>query len=66
MVFEINWFAAIPLIVGLFFVAVAVLDRGYKKFLEKKQLEPELKFDATYLLNFWVSASIGTDRKSVV
>lgn len=60
MVFEIDWLSAAPYIIGLFVVAIAVLERGYKTFLEKKEQEPELKFSASYLLNFWVSAGIGT------
>ena len=59
MVFEVNLLSAAPYIVGLFVVAVAVLERGYKTFLEKKAQEPELEFNSTYLLNFWVSASVG-------
>ena len=52
--------ASIPLIVGLIGVLVAVLERGYKRYLEEKKLNPELKFDGAYMLNLLVSAGIGT------
>lgn len=52
--------ASISLVVGLVFVAFAVLERGYKRFLEEKKLDPKLKFDGAYMLNFWVSASLGS------
>ena len=52
--------AEIPLIVGLVGVGVAILERGYKRYLEEKKLNPDLKFDSTYMLNLLVSTGIGT------
>ena len=52
--------AAIPLIVGLVGVGVAILERGYKRYLEEKKLNPNIKFDGTYMLNLLVSTGIGT------
>jgi hypothetical protein len=52
--------AEIPLIVGLLGVAVAVLERGYKRFLEEKKLDPTIKFGGTYMLNLLVSTGVGT------
>ena len=52
--------AEIPLIIGLVGVAFAVLERGYKRFLEQQKLEPDLKFGGTYMLNLLISTGIGT------
>lgn len=52
--------AEIPLIIGLVGVAFAVLERGYKRFLEQKKLEPDLQFGGTYMLNLLISTGIGT------
>ena len=52
--------AEIPLIIGLVGVAFAVLERGYKRFLEARNAEPGLKFGGTYMLNFILSTGIGT------
>jgi len=45
----------IPIIIGLIAVVVAVLERGYKSFLEKKAVDPKLKFDSAYLLNMLIT-----------
>ena len=45
----------LPIIVGLIAVGAAILERGYKTFLEKRKEDPELKFDGAYLLNILVS-----------
>lgn len=52
MVFETTM---IPIVVGLLFVAIAVIERGYKQFLEAKKLDPTITFGTTYLLNLLVS-----------
>ena len=52
--------AEIPLIVGLVGVAVAILERGYKRFLEERKEKPDLKFGGVYMLNLLVSAGAGT------
>jgi hypothetical protein len=56
MVFE----AEIPLIIGLVGVAIAVLERGYKRYLEQKKIDPTIKFGGTYMLNLLISTSVGT------
>ena len=56
MPFEVE----IPLIIGLVGVAFAVLERGYKTFLEVKKTDPTLKFDAAYMLNLLISTGVGT------
>ena len=50
----------IPLIIGLVGVAIAVLERGYKRYLEQKKLEPGLKFGGAYMLNLIISTGVGT------
>lgn len=50
---------SIPLIVGLVGVVLALLDRGYGRFLEEQKLDPTIKFGGVYLLNFFVSGGIG-------
>ena len=52
--------AEIPLVIGLIGVAFAVLERGYKRFLEARKAEPTIKFGGTYMLNFILSTGIGT------
>ena len=52
--------AEIPLIVGLVGVAAAVLERGYKRYLEEKKLDPSIKFNGTYMLNLLISTGVGT------
>ena len=49
---------AIPIIVGLIFVALAVLERGYKQFLEARKADSTLKFSGAYLLNLLVSGGV--------
>lgn len=58
MPFEFTAETTIPIIVGLVFVGLAVLQRGYKTFLQEKKTNPDIKFDGTYMLNFWVSTGI--------
>jgi hypothetical protein len=45
----------LPILIGLAAVVVAVLERGYKTFLEKKAVDPELKFNGAYLLNILIT-----------
>ena len=52
--------AEIPLIIGLVGVAIAVLERGYKRYLEQKKTEPTIKFGAPYMLNLLISTGVGT------
>ena len=47
--------ASLPIIVGLIFVAIAVLERGYKTFLDAKKVDPTIKFGGAYLLNLLVT-----------
>lgn len=47
---------AIPLIVGLVGVSLAVLERGYKRFLDAKKEDPTLTWDNSYLVNILISA----------
>lgn len=48
----------VPLLVGLIFVAWAVLERGYKRYLEEKANQPDLKFGGAYLLNFVITTGV--------
>jgi len=52
--------AEIPLVIGLIGVAFAILERGYKTFLEAKKTDPAIKFDAAYMLNLLISTGVGT------
>lgn len=52
--------AEIPLIIGLVGVAFAVLERGYKTFLEQKKADPTIKFGGAYMLNLLISTGVGT------
>jgi len=45
----------IPIIIGLVAVGVALLERGYKSFLEKKAVDPKIQFNAAYLLNLLIT-----------
>lgn len=45
----------IPILIGLAAVVVALLERGYKTYLEKKAVDPELKFNGAYLLNLLIT-----------
>ena len=56
----------IPIIIGLVAVGVAVLERSYKTFLEKKAVDPELKFNGAYLLNALISTGIGVSIVTAV
>lgn len=49
---------AVPIIVGLIFVALAVLERGYKQYLEAKKTDATLKFGGAYMLNLLVSTGV--------
>ena len=58
--------ANVALIVGLIGVGVAILERGYKKYLEAHAIDPTIKFNGTYQLNLFVSTGIGTTLVSVI
>jgi hypothetical protein len=63
---DFNLLNAVPLIVGLFFVGVAIFQRAVKTYFEKKKVDTTLKFDHTYLLNLWVSTGASTAIISIV
>ena len=46
---------AIPLLVGLVAIGLAIYERAFKTYLEKKAVDPELKFNTSYLLNMLVT-----------
>lgn len=48
------------LVVGLIGVAIAILERGYKKYQDQKATDPDLKFNFSYLINMLVSSGIGS------
>lgn len=54
MVFE-NIFVTIPLIIALVGIGFAIVERGYKSFLEKKEIDPKLQFNPAYLLNIIIT-----------
>lgn len=45
---------------GLVFLAVAILERGYRTFLEERKVDPKLKFDGAYFLNIIITAGSGS------
>lgn len=45
----------IPVIVGLIGLSLALLERGYKRFLDEKKEQPDLKFGLAYLVNMLVA-----------
>lgn len=47
---------AIPLVVGLVGISLAVGERGYKRFLDAKKEDPSLVWDNSYLINILISA----------
>lgn len=47
---------AVPLVVGLIGVGLAVFERGYKRFLDAKKEDPSLTWDNSYLINILISA----------
>lgn len=44
--------------IGLVCVALAVVERGYKRFQDEKQERPDLKFNGAYLLNMIISGGV--------
>ena len=44
------------IVIGLVAMFVALFERGYKRYLEEKKVDPELKFSAEYFLNMLLSA----------
>lgn len=52
--------ASVPLVIGLVGVAFAILERGYKLYLEAKKADPTLKFGGAYMLNLLISTGVGT------
>lgn len=56
----------IPIIIGLVGVGIAILQRAYKSFLDKKAVEPELKFNGAYLLNALISTGAGVSIVTAV
>jgi len=45
----------IPILIGLSAIVVAVLERGYKTYLEAKAADPKLQFNGAYLLNILIT-----------
>jgi len=45
----------IPILIGLSAIVVAILERGYKTYLEKKAVDPKLEFNGAYLLNILIT-----------
>jgi cystathionine beta-lyase/cystathionine gamma-synthase len=60
----------IPILVGLGAVAFAILERGYKRFLDEKKIaEAEgrtLKFDLAYLINMIVTAGVTSGFVAII
>lgn len=56
----------IPIIIGLVGVGIAILQRAYKSFLDKKAVEPNLKFDGAYMLNALISTGAGVSIVTAV
>jgi hypothetical protein len=52
--------AEIPLVIGLIGVAFAILERGYKTYLEARKVDPAIRFDSAYMLNLLISTGVGT------
>jgi hypothetical protein len=46
---------AVPIILGLIGVLVAIVDRGYLRYKEEQSQNPDLKFGGAYLLNFLIT-----------
>lgn len=61
---------AIPILVGLAAVGLAMLERGYKRYLEEKKIaEAEgktLTFDMAYIVNMVVSTGVSSAIISVI
>jgi hypothetical protein len=60
MVLDSTLTAAIPILVGLIFVGWAVLERGYKTFLEARKVDPTIKFSGAYMLNLLISTGVSS------
>jgi len=45
----------IPVITGLIGLSLALLERGYKRYLDEKAEKPDLKFGLSYLVNMLVA-----------
>jgi hypothetical protein len=58
--------AEIPLIIGLVGVAIAVLERSYKAYLEAKKIDPSISFGAPYLINLLISTGVGTALATII
>lgn len=48
----------LPIIIGLVGIAAAVGERTIKTFFEKKQADPKLQFNITYLINALIGTGI--------
>jgi hypothetical protein len=46
--------------VGLVFLAIAILERGYRTFLEERKIDPTIKFSGAYFLNIVITAGSGS------
>lgn len=47
---------AVPIVLGLVGVGLAVAERGYKRYLDAKRENPALTFDSSYLINILISS----------
>jgi hypothetical protein len=47
---------AVPIVVGLIGVGLAIFERGYKRYLDAKQEDPTLTFDHSYMINILISS----------
>lgn len=54
------YLAALPATIGLIFLALAIVERGYRSFLEAKKADPTIKFDGAYFLNILITAGGGS------
>ena len=56
----------IQIIIELVGVGIAILQRAYKSFLDRKAVEPDLKFNGAYLLNALISTGAGVSIVTAV
>jgi hypothetical protein len=54
------YLAALPATIGLVFLALAIVERGYRSYLEAKKVDPTIKFDGAYFLNILITAGGGS------
>ena len=52
--------------VGLGFLAIAIFERGIRTYLEKKKVDPTVKFDGSYFLNIMITAGGGSGIMAIL